>query len=341
MNASVVATNACAWPVLLRLRPGCIGVVYFNRPSHGFEEGDLATRISFDEGATWLDGGLAAPHPAGANRMHIASGLDEAGTWVVLSTGFRVEDGRMTSLEPVWCSTSATPEGPWNVCSAVSVEGPRGFSIPHGRIFPTGDGRLAATFYASDGRGRPSHSWVAWSNDGGGIWRNPTDIGAGDSNEVCLLPLHGDRWLAAARTHVDHHVELHESIDAGRSWVRKGLLTLPMQHPADLTDLGDDHVLLTYGIRNRGLMGVGLRLSRDGGATWGAPAVLYQFGADATDCGYPSTIRTADGGFATACYSDLSPLHRGYHLLLLRWQFSEFFAPKVLRSISDGGPLQA
>ena len=33
-----------------------------------------------------------------------------------------------------------------------------------------------------------------------------------------------------------------------------------MQHPADLTALSDKCLLLTYGIRNRGLMGIGADL---------------------------------------------------------------------------------
>jgi hypothetical protein len=113
-----------------------------------------------------------------------------------------------------------------------------------------------------------------------------------------------------------------------------------MQHPGDLTVLEDGQLLLTYGLRNRGLMGIGARRSRDGGTTWGPPVVLYQFG-DATDCGYPSTIVCTNGDLLTACYTDLSPLYDGYHLLLLRWRIDEFFGPRPLRSISDGRALQA
>ena len=113
-----------------------------------------------------------------------------------------------------------------------------------------------------------------------------------------------------------------------------------MQHPADLIDLEDGCLLLTYGIRNRGLMGIGARLSRDAGVNWSPPAVLFQFG-EATDCGYPSSTICADGSLLTACYSDRSPLYEGYHLLTLRWRLDEFFEPKPLRSISDGMPMEA
>lgn len=341
MHATLVATEACAWPVLLSLPAGRLGLVFFNQPSHGFVEGDLAALTSEDGGLTWSHAGLAAPHEPGTNRMHIASGVDHAGNWIVLSTGFQVRDGRMTAMERVWCSTARAAGRDWKVQREVVVEGPRPFCIPHGRIWPVDERRLAATFYASDGRGRPGLAWLAKSDDGGSTWRSPADIGRGDANEVCLLPLAANHWLAAARTHVDHHVDLHASHDGGLTWQARGPLTLPMQHPADLTGLGDGQVLLTYGIRNRGLMGLGLRQSRDTGANWGPPAVLYQFGNEATDCGYPSTLHLGAGRMLTAAYSDHSPLHRGYHLLVLHWQWHDFFAPRPLRSISDGAPLSA
>ena len=38
-----------------------------------------------------------------------------------------------------------------------------------------------------------------------------------------------------------------------------------MQHPGDLIKIGSKSLLLSYGLRNRGLMGFAARLSLDGG----------------------------------------------------------------------------
>ena len=57
---------------------------------------------------------------------------------------------------------------------------------------------------------------------------------------------------------------------------REGALTLPMQHPADLTQLSDSYCDLRY--KESGLMGIGARLSIDGGMTWRPPWVIHQFG---------------------------------------------------------------
>jgi hypothetical protein len=339
MEAAVVATNACAWPVLTRLDAASLGVVHFNQPSHGLQEGDLAALTSADEGRTWQSAGLAAPHDPGANRMHIASGVAHDGSWLVLSTGFNVVDGRYGSQVPLWCSRRMPGARDWTIERSVRLEGVPARAIPHGRILALPDGRLAATCYCSWGRGKPGRAWIVFSQDLGATWSGASSIGADDANEVCLLRRNDGGMIAVARTHVDHHVTLHTSADAGATWQRRGDMTMPMQHPADLADLGDEGILVTYGIRNRGLMGVGLRLSRDGGETWSPPAVLYQFG-EASDCGYPSTVALRDGELLTACYTDRSALHKGYHLLTIRWRLDEMFTPRALRSMSDGGPLQ-
>ena len=65
---------------------------------------------------------------------------------------------------------------------------------------------------------------------------------------------------------------------------------------------------LTYGIRNRGLMGIGARISLDGGETWRPPWVIRQFGDQATDIGYPSTVALdKKGNLLTAFYTDYEP----------------------------------
>ncbi len=342
VEARLVASDACAWPVLLRLPGGRLGLVHHNRPSHGFDEGDLVALLSADEGATWTDTGTPAPHHPGCNRTHVATGLTHNGDWIVLSTGHLLRDGAMAGLGPLWCSTLPAGESNWRINDTPTVSLPEaeGFCIPHGRILAIADGRLAATAYRSWGKGQPSRSWMLFSTDHGASWSAAAQIGDGDTNEVVLLDRGTDGLLAAVRTHRDHHLDLFGSADTGRTWTARGPLTLPMQHPGDLTDLGEGRILLTYGIRNRGLMGLGARLSKDGGATWGAPAVIYQFG-DARDCGYPSTVACADGSLLTACYSDLSPQHTGYHLLTVRWQLGDFFNPTPLGAISDGKPMEA
>jgi hypothetical protein len=126
------------------------------------------------------------------------------------------------------------------------------------------------------------------------------------------------RWLAVARTLRDQHLDLFISDDGGDSWHLQGPLTLPRQHPPHLLRLGNGHVLMTYGIRNRGLYGVGARISTDAGKTWGAPMLLVDL-EDATDGGYPSSVQMADGTIVTAYYANRVKSHRRYHMGVVHW----------------------
>ncbi|HLP09985.1 MAG TPA: sialidase family protein [Opitutaceae bacterium] len=317
MHAALVAKDCCAWPSLTVWPDGTLGLVHFDRPSHGRTEGNLAALVSRDHGATWADARFAAPREPATNRMHIASGRDQAGRWLVLSTGFRFIGNDWAGLAPLWCSTAAAPGEPWAINRAVAA--PECCLIPHGRIRALADGRLATTFYRAEGREGPSRAWLVFSTDGGASWVSPVQIGDDDANEVVLLPRPTGDWLAIARTQRDHHLVLWRSPDGGATWGSPLDLTPRLHHPGDLTDLGDGRLLLTFGIRTREQAGIGYRLSHDAGLTWDEPVVLHAFGPRARDCGYPSTVRCADGALLTACYSDHSLLYDGYHLLTLRW----------------------
>jgi Neuraminidase (sialidase) len=145
-----------------------------------------------------------------------------------------------------------------------------------------------------------------------------------NNNETTVICLDGQYLLAAARTLDDQHLELYESEDFGKTWRRKGPVTLAFQHPANFLLLQDGSILLTYGIRNRGYYGVGARISKDRGKTWSIPIYLANFEI-ATDGGYPSSVQTEDGTIVTAYYANRIPYHNRYHMGVVRWKINEFF----------------
>ena len=342
---SVIATNACGWPNLVKLPSGRILCTYFNAPSHGLLEGDLVCSISDRKGNGWKKLSTVAGRPKGGNRMHLAVGIAGNGELLCFSGGFFVEDGEFKGFSGHWLSRSSDMGKNWTVDPHPIVpKGNRG-AIPFGRIIRLADDRLAYSCYRSQGKGNPSETWMTFSQDDGRTWTKRVKFGKNDSNEATLLQLGDRRVLAAVRTHVDHHVKLCESSNGGKTWREKGPLTLPMQHPADLISLTDRCLLLTYGIRNRGLMGIGARISLDGGETWRPPWVIRQFGDQATDIGYPSTVALdKKGNLLTAFYTDYEPSlgkrARRYRVLAMRWSIKDWLHESLLGSISDGKKLK-
>ena len=337
----VVAEEACGWPNLTRLFGGEVVCVYFNSPSHGLKEGDLSCVASTDCGDSWESRGVAAPHPVGGNRMHLAVGIAGNGDLLVFSSGFSVKDEQFTGFGGQWLSRSPDSGHSWEINESPNIPSDCKGAIPFGRILKLSNQRLAYACYQSEGKGNPSRTWIVFSEDDGTTWSISAQFGEDDSNEATLLEVEPGKLLAAVRTHVNHHVKLCKSHDGGENWSDVDPLTLPMQHPADLIKLGEGLLLLTYGIRNRGLMGIGARLSEDGGTTWRAPWVLHQFGDEATDCGYPSTVLLdGEGTLLTAAYTDyessLGMEAAGYRTIAFRWSLTDYLDEKTLQSISDG-----
>ena len=341
---SVVATNACGWPNLTKLKNGQILCTYFNAPSHGLMQGDLVCSISNRNGLNWRKRGVVAKHPKDGNRMHLAVGMANNGDLLCFSSGFFVKEDKFLGFSGHWLSRSSDRGKNWYVDKCPQVPKIIQSTIPFGRIICIDDKKLAYSCYRSKGRGNPSETWMVSSEDDGKTWNKISKFGSNDSNEATLCSLGENRVLAAVRTHVDHHVKLCE-IKLNGKWKEKGPLTLPMQHPADIIKLSDNCLLLTYGIRNRGLMGIGARLSIDGGKSWRPPWVIHQFGNEAKDIGYPSTVALdKKGTLLTAFYTDyestLIKKPNMYRVLSMRWSLKDWLHPTILGSISDGKQLK-
>lgn len=324
MERFIAVDNVCAWPNLTLMPDGSIVATIFNQPCHGHWEGDVECWASTDGGHLWELRGVPAPHEPGTNRMNVSAGLAHDGSLVVIASGWshkapqheQTPPGKSQVLTP-WVCRSADGGRTWQHTEGVAMPEDTPPVIPFGDIVQCPDGALASSVYTWPGD-RTSDACLLRSSDDGRTWGDPVTIGAHDYNETDLLCLAGNRWLAACRTAKDQHLELFVSEDAGGTWACTGPLTLPSQHPAHLLQLADGRILLTYGIRNSGLYGVGARFSADGGETWDAPRFLVDFG-DAKDGGYPSSAQMGDGTIVTAYYCGGVAAHMRYHMGVLRW----------------------
>jgi hypothetical protein len=330
MERYVAVDNVCAWPNLTLLPDGSIAATIFNQPTHGGWEGDVVCWVSTDEGRLWQYRGTAAQHEPRTNRMNVAAGLARDGALVVLASGWsrrgpvgQPSDPHTGEILDTWVCRSADAGRTWvregrlplPAGGQASIS-PLGI-IPFGDIVKLADGYLGVAVYGVSGQS--DHGALLYvSRDDGHSWRFRSVIRATDANETALAVLRDGRLVAITRTVIGQHLDGFISDDNGSSWQLQGAVTLGNQHPGHLLALSDGRVLLTYGIRNEGLYGVGTTTSVDRGVTWQPPRVLVRLGGT-TDGGYPATVQLAEGPLVTAYYSNGIPEHRRYHMGVVRW----------------------
>ena len=329
-EAFVAVDNVCAWPNLTVLPDGAIVAVIYSMPSHGGGEGDAQCWASEDEGKTWSLRGVPAEHEPGTCRMNLAAGLARNGDLLVLCSGWDKRDmaqDRHTRILKPWVSRSADGGRTWDVSTAFPREENMSEFIPFGDIIQARDGSLCVSAYAQTPGSKEYtyHSYFLRSTDDGRSWRRVSVI-AEDHNETALLQLPDGPWLAAARI---GPMDLYRSTDNGVTWEQVGR-TAGSQHPGHFLRLSDGRILLTHGDRRPGIEGVGVRISRDGGATWtpySRPVARSLHG----DCGYPSTVRLPDGRLLTAYYSKQTATHPRYHMGVVFWRVEDAFGEEADR----------
>lgn len=333
--------QACAWPRLTALPGGEISALIWPYPNHGFVQGAAECWNSADDGRTWQKAGAPARNAAGTNRMNAAAGAMKDGTYVALLSGWP------RPYLPPWKGTKADEAKLGEVFKdlrtlqpipAISKDGGRTWEqlpeldlprwmngnalVPFGRIAELPHGEIGAMLYGDD-------VWFYVSADRGRTWQRRGQVTADRAhNETTWIELENGDLLAASRGATNTCLDAFRSTDGGVTWKAEGALTLPGQHPADLTRLPDGRILLSYGLRNPGAWGVAVRFGDRTGREWSSPWTLVDF-EDSTDQphaadprrdgGYPSTVVAADGALVTAYYTRGIPAHQRYHMGVVRW----------------------
>lgn len=205
----------------------------------------------------------------------------------------RSPDGGRTWTEP---ALVATPGYAWG-CGTSDA------------ILETSSGDLLLPAYGTRKEGEKSSAFVLRSEDGGRTWSEPTIIALdpdgqlpfGEPALVEVSPGHILAWMRSFdRSGGTGSVYQTESRDGGRTWL--AVRELPVWgYPAQLTSLGDGHVLAVYGYRREPL-GVRAARSTDGGMTW--QEFTLRADGRSTDLGYPSALSMADGSVLVVYYFD-------------------------------------
>ena len=338
----VAIDDKCAWPNLTLMPDGSIVAAIFGEPCHQLWEGSAECWISSDGGRLWSFLGVPAQHEPNRTRGDLAAGLTHEGAFVVLCSGRRFAPPRGEPLdrprtreergnqEAVVCR-SADGGRTWSRDGAIHYPANVDNAVPFGDVVQLSGNRLAVSCYsAEDSRSEDESgdsAWIYFSDDDGRTWGDARLIGADRYNETDLLVLGEGRLLAASRTARTAETEIFASDDQGQTWTCRGAVTPSRHMPAHLLQLQDGSVLLTYGVRLRGMLGVCAMISRDEGVSWDHPRVLFNtevYKSDTSpqgvDGGYPSSLQLADGTILTAYYCQRIPMHRRYHMGVVLWR---------------------
>ena len=325
MERFIAVDNVCAWPNLTHLPDGTIHTTLFNQPTHGGWEGDVECWASVDEGHTWTLRGVPAPHEPTTARMNVAAGLARDGSMIVIASGWsrRNPVGDYTSphegkVLDNWVCRSTDGGASWSHEETLTKPDDKGIGcIPFGDIDGQTDGSLGVCIYSGTNKAGNQSCYLTRQDQGRSRSRKSI-IECSISNETAPLVVPDGSILAVARTSVEQHLELHRSTYLGATWQAQCPLTLFGQIPAHLLALADGRVLLSYGLRNKGLHGVATRIRDYDGKTWNAPRIIVNYGRD-VDGGYPSSVQCADGTIVTAYYCAGIETHLRYHMGVVRW----------------------
>jgi hypothetical protein len=305
-----VVRDAGYFPVLARLGEREVVAVLRGGAGHVGITGRLELVRSRDCGATWLPPSVIAS--SDRDDRNPAVGVTREGTLVVAyhHQGSYDEQGRYNrTLAIVDTLVIRSHDGghSWEHPRRLDFEPLNGRS-PYGPMLSFPDGTIGMCIYGMPmGDDRPWHvphyaAYLLRSSDGGRTWGDPSLVAQG-FGETAFLRLRDGELLAALRSAASPpNVYIARSADDGRTWSAPLLATEPGEHPADLTLLSNDWVLMTYGHR-RQPFGVQGMVSRDRGKTWEQRRLIYNDDRPGADCGYPSTVRFPEGTMLTVYYS--------------------------------------
>ncbi len=309
------------FPVLTKIGPNSLAVIYRTGAPHVGITGTLAVSTSKDGGKSWTAPVEIASR--GNDNRNPALGFtpDKLLICAYWKAGLHNYEEIINGMGPEWVGDNDRSSARQRKIPAMFITTSPDYgqtwtephvytsklltlASPYGRIITLPDGTLLMGVY---GRLRQNEddvrniSILLRSQDGGKTWGEETLV-AKKYNETSFVLLPNGRLLAACRSDIKNNVAITFSDDMGFTWNKPQDITGFGEYPADLTLLKSGRVLLSFG-RRVSPMGCGLLFSDDNGLTWNKnKEILLAGDGGGWDLGYPSTVQIEDGTIITVLY---------------------------------------
>ncbi len=282
------------FPVLVNVRGEEILAVVRAGAGHVGVTGRLEAVRSPDGGRTWEAPVVIVDTQADDRNPAVGVAPDGSVVLAYHAQGSYGEDGSwMPQLRRVQMRVTRSHDGgrSWEDNRPLGFAGMEKHSA-FGRIVTLPGGTMLLPLYGHNihsGDETGDCAYVLRSDDSGRTWDRPSLIAEG-YNETALL-LTSDGVLLAAMRSADRGglIAVCRSTDRGYTWDAPLEVTGEREHPADLTSLSNDWILMVHGVRHEPF-GVQARVSKDGGRTWSVRLIVCDDLGD-SDLGYPSTVR--------------------------------------------------
>ena len=289
--------DAGYFPVLINPKDEEILAVLRSGAGHVGITGQLDAVRSPDGGKTWTVPTVIVDSDADDRNPAVGKAPDGTIVLAYHAQGSYNEDGSWArDLRRVQMKITRSHDGgiTWEPPQPLNYT-PMEKHSAYGRIVNLPDGTMLLPIYGGrigETERTRDYAYILCSHDNGQTWAEPSLIGEG-YNETALLLLPDGNLLAAMRSEDRGQLlAVCRSSDGGQTWSEPTPVTNAREHPADLTLLSNDWVVMYFGVRHEPF-GVGALVSRDNGHTWDTRLILCD-DLGPNDLGYPSTVKLGD-----------------------------------------------
>lgn len=318
---------------LIKLNNGDLLIMTREASEHYANDGDVVMLRSKDQGKTWGERQVIAGIKDVDEREGCGIQLKDGTIMVGVfynnlynadgSYGFDSAEGKLVDPNKrslgAYTITSKDNGKTWSKPSYIdtkgmpflNVEGPTDAPIQ----LPDGSIVMGIIGYTIKGDPKNRSAVMLRSTDNGKSWKYLSTI-AGDPGgklggflEPGIVRTKSGRIVAGLRNHgVDHAIWTTYSDDDGKTWapVQKSAM---IGHPADIIELSDGRLMMSYGIRTGPHTrpgGIRACFSNDKGKTWDiSTEVQIRNDFINWDTGYPESLELADGRVLTVYYYNL------------------------------------